>query len=53
MAFVRLAQRRSKEALELVRHALQLVEEDPVCGPESGTMQKFRLYMTGMLANSG
>jgi tetratricopeptide (TPR) repeat protein len=53
IAFVRLSQKNSGEALELVRHALQLVEEDPAYGPYSGTVQKFRLYMTGMLANSG
>lgn len=53
IAFVRLAQGKSREALELARQALKLVEEDPAYGPASGTVQKFRLYMTGMLANSG
>ncbi|KAF8846862.1 hypothetical protein BDZ45DRAFT_682260 [Acephala macrosclerotiorum] len=51
MSLVRLLQKRSKDALELARHAVKLMEEDQ----ESGivTMQKFRLYMAEILANSG
>ncbi|CAI7622461.1 unnamed protein product [Penicillium glandicola] len=53
LALVRLSQKRSKDALELVAHARNLVEGDKEAGPASATGQKFRLYMAEVLANSG
>lgn len=51
LAFVRLAQKRSRSAIELASHALDLVEGDQDSG--SATVQKFRLRKAEMLANSG
>lgn len=51
MSIIRLAQKRSKDAIELASHALQLMEEDQESGP--CTVQKFRLYMAEIFANSG
>lgn len=53
LAFTRLAQERSRDALELMRYAKRLVDEDPDAGPKSATGQKYRLYMAEMLACSG
>ncbi|KAI0534299.1 hypothetical protein GGR58DRAFT_516246 [Xylaria digitata] len=51
LSFVRLAQKRSKVALELLSHALQLIGEDKESG--SVTIQKFRLSMAEVLFNAG
>ncbi|KAH7000615.1 hypothetical protein EDB80DRAFT_114451 [Ilyonectria destructans] len=51
MAVVRLAQKRSKEAMELMHKALKIIEEDQESG--LATVQKFRLMMIELLANSG
>lgn len=45
LALVRLSQKRSIDALELVAHARQLDEGDKETGPASATGQKFWLYM--------
>lgn len=53
ISLVRMAQKRSKDAFNLVSYALELIESDPEYGLESATTQKFRLYKAAVLANSG
>ncbi|KAK3984497.1 hypothetical protein QBC44DRAFT_252748 [Cladorrhinum sp. PSN332] len=52
LAMVRMAQKRSKEAIDLALHALKLVEEDEN-GTGPATVLKFKLYTAEVLMNSG
>lgn len=53
IAVVRLAQKRSQDALNLVLHATKLSEDDPEMGPDSAAAQKFRVHVAEVMANSG